>query len=89
MASPEITGITINDLSKEEIVEEMERSKAIILLKYADENRFSTLANRLREGTYLNRDEFPTSVATVCKLMTQFCGFIQGPPANMNNRNRM
>ena len=48
--------LVLNDLSMQEIVERMEWSKAIILLKCADENRFSALANWFREGTYLNRN---------------------------------
>ena len=87
-ASPIISGLLIKEMMTEELDEEIDKSKAIILLKCADESRFSPLAKRLKEATYLDRDEYPTSLATMYELMTKSCSNIQSSTNNNNPRNR-
>ena len=55
----------ISTLTDEEIADEQEWSKAIILLKCADEARYGKLIQNLKEGAYVDRDEYLTSIATV------------------------
>ena len=66
------------DLDADKIEEEEERSKAILLLKLADEGRYGALSNSLKEGTFLGRDEYPTTVATMYELITKHSGPISG-----------
>ena len=87
-ASPTISGLSIEEMSLEELEEEVDKSKAIILLKYADESRFNALSKRLKEAIYLDRNEYPTSLATMYKLMTKSCSNIQSNNSNNNSRNR-
>ena len=51
-ALPIINSLLIEEMSAEELDEEMDKSKDIILLKCADKSRFSALAKRLKEATY-------------------------------------
>ena len=68
--SPELAGAdeTITDEEKES---EIDRSKAILLLKCAYNVRYGGLSDKLREGTYLDRDEYPRSIAMMYDLMTK------------------
>ena len=68
--SPELAGAdeTMTDEEKES---EIDRSKAILLLKCADDVRYGGLSDKLREGTYLDRDEYPRSIAMMYDLMTK------------------
>ena len=75
-------------MTTEELDEEIDKSKAIIFLKCADESRFGLLAKRLKEAAYLDRDEYPTSLAMMYELMTKSCSNIQGNSSNNNSRNR-
>ena len=55
---PKLAGVERQDLDLDKIEEEEEeRSKAILLLKLADEGRYGALSNSLKEGTFLDRDE--------------------------------
>ena len=83
-ASPIISGLPIEEMTSEELDEEVDKSKAIIFLKCADEGRFGALDKRLKEATYLDRDKYPTSLATMYKLMTKSCSNIQANPNNNN-----
>ena len=87
-ASPIICGMTCEEMLEQELEEEMDKSKAIILLKSVDDNRFGALTKRLREATYLDRDEYPTSVTTMYELMIKTIGNIQQSSLNNNSRNR-
>ena len=73
---------------QDDIEEEEERSKAVFLLKLADEGRYRTLSNSLKEETFLDRDEYPTTVATMFELMTKHSRAItdQRYQANTNRR---
>ena len=87
-ASLIISGLPIEEMTTEELDEEIDKSKAIILLKCADESRFNPLAKRLKEATYLDQDEYPTSLATMYELMTKSYSNIQSTTNNNNSRNR-
>ena len=87
-ASPTISGMTVQEMSQQDLKEEMDKSKAIILLKCAEDNRFITLSNRLREATYLIRNKYPLSIAIMYKLMIKSCGSIQGIHSGKNRRSR-
>ena len=71
--SPTISGTPIEEMSLQEFDEEVDKSKAIIFLKCADDGRFGALSKRLKEATYLDCDEYPTSLATMYELMTKSC----------------
>ena len=62
-----------DDIEKEE-----ERLKAVLLLKLADEGRYRSLSNSLKEGTFLDRDEYTTTVASMYEPMTKHSGAISG-----------
>ena len=56
-----------------------------MLLKFADEGRFGSLSNSLKEGTFLDQDEYPTTVATMYELMTKHSGAISGQTDRLSN----
>ena len=87
-ASPIISGLPVHEMTPEELDKEVDKSKAIIFLKCADESRFGALSKRLREATYLDRDEYPTTLSTMYELMTKSCLNIQTSSNNNNSRNR-
>ena len=87
-ASPTLCGMGDQEMTTEEINEEANKSKAIIFLKCSDDLRFGALSKRLREATYLDRDEYPTSLSTMYELMKKSCTDIQMTPGNNNFRNR-
>ena len=68
-ASSIICGISVHEMSAEKLNEEIDKSKAIIFLKCADEGRCGALSKRLREATYLYRDEYPTTLSTMYELI--------------------
>ena len=76
--SPKLAGIDKQDLDQGKIKEEEDRSKAALLLKLLDEGRYGALSNSLKEGTFIDRDEYPTTVATMYNLMTKHSGAISG-----------
>ena len=71
-------------LTDKKITFEQERSTAIILLKCADEARYGKVIHNLKEAVYVDRDEYPTSIATMYKLMTKINGSLQGLENNNN-----
>ena len=86
--SPTISGMTIQEMTQQDLEEEMGKSKAIILLKCVDNNRFSALSKRLRDAMYLDHDKYPISIATMYDLMIKSCGSIQANNSGSNTRNR-
>ena len=86
--SPNLAGVEKQDLDLDKIEEEEERSKAVLLLKLADEGRYGALSNSLKEGTFLDRDEYPTTVATMYELMTKHQGAISGQKAQGSGARR-
>ena len=87
-ASSIICGISVHEMSTEELNEEIAKSKAIIFFKFADEGRYGALSKMLREATYLDRDEYPTTLSTMYELMTKSCTNIQVNNGNNNLRGR-
>ena len=85
--SPKLAEVERNEMHPDDIEKEEERSKAVLLLKLADEGRFGSLSNSLKEGTFLDRDEYPTTVATMYELMTKHSGAISGL-RNQSSSNR-
>ena len=75
-ASPELVECSNSTPTKEEILREEEKSKVILLLKNADDKRFGSLAKNLKDGSYLARDEYPTTVASMYELMTKHSGVL-------------
>ena len=45
--------------------EEEVRSKVALLLELADKGGYGSLSNGLKEGIFLGRDKYPTTVATM------------------------
>ena len=86
--SPQLAEGEKDEMHQDNIEKEEERSKAVLLLKLADEGRYGTLSNILKEGTFLDRDEYPTTVATIYELMTKHSGAITGQRQQTNNNSR-
>ena len=76
--SPRLVGADKEDLDQDKVDEEEERSKAVLLLKLVDEGRYGALSNSLKEGTFLDRDEYPTTMATMYELMIKHSGAMSG-----------
>ena len=72
----------------QDINDEEEASMAILLLKNSDPKRYSSLSKKLREGTFLSRDEYPVTVSTMYEFMTNHDKLYhtQGSGSNRNNR---
>ena len=72
----------------QEINDEEEASMALLLLKNSDPKRYSSISKKLREGTFLSRDEYPVTVSTMYELMTNHDKLYhtQGSNSNRNNR---
>ena len=64
--------------TEQEIKDEEEKMKAMILIVRADPNRFSALQSSLEEGVFLNRDEYPTTVTTAYELLQKTCPEVPG-----------
>ena len=86
--SPKLAEGERHEIHQDDIEKEEERSKAVLLLKLADEGRYRTLSNSLKEGTFLDRDEYPTTVARMYELMTKHSGAITGQRQQTNNNRR-
>ena len=61
-----------DDLTDKEIKAEEDKMKAILLLKNADEKRYGGLSKSLKEGSFLARDEYPISIASMYELMVKY-----------------
>jgi len=87
--SPELAGYD-ETMTEEDKEVEVERSKAIILLKCSDDLRYGPLSEKLQEGTYLDRDEYPKSIAMMYELMTKCNASIQqrNSSSSYNSRRR-
>jgi len=58
-----------NAPTKEEILAEEQKSKAIMLLESADKKRYGFLTARLEESASLGRNQYPTSVSSMYEVM--------------------
>ena len=72
--------------SDTEIEAEKDRSKAVLLLKNSDDRRFGGLAQRLREGSYVSRDEYPKTVAGMYELMVKHAGHVANEQGQAGKR---
>ena len=61
-----------NDPTDDEIKAEEDKMQAILLLKNADEKRYGGLSKSLKEGSFLARDEYPISIASMYELMVKY-----------------
>mgnify|MGYP003321331007 CR=1 FL=1 len=68
-----------------EITSAEEQSKAILLLKNADNKRYKDLKDDLKMVTYLSMDEYPTTIASMYELMVKTYG---GLDPRSTNRSR-
>ena len=55
--------------TKEEVLIEEEKTKAVLLLRNADPKQYGDLAARLKEGMALERDEYSTTMGAMYGLM--------------------
>ena len=85
--SPGLTGTTLANATPEEVNTEEERSKAILLLKNADDHRYQALSKKLKENTFLDRDEYPVTISDMYELMVKTSANQQSiKKTNNNNR---
>ena len=52
-----------------EINDQEEMHKAILFLMNSDVGKYKELLTSLQDGTYLSRDEYPTTIASMYELM--------------------
>ena len=67
--SPKLTKVDKHNLDQYKVEEEEERSKAVLLLKLSDEGKYKSRFNSVKEGAFLDRDEYSTTVATMYTSM--------------------
>ena len=58
-----------DDPTDDEIKTEENKMQAILLLNNADENRYGGLLKSLKEGSFLARDEYSITIASMYELM--------------------
>ena len=86
--SPGLTGVERLDAKLSKIREEEERNKAIFLLKNSDNNRFGSLTAKLKESSFLERDEYPTTISSMFELMAKYnCSTCQSSQAQNRPNN--
>ena len=61
-----------DDPTDDEIKTEEDKMQAILLLKKSDEKRYGGLLKSLKEGSFLARDEYPISIASMYELMVKY-----------------
>jgi len=61
-----------DDPTDDEIKAEEDKMQDIFLLKNADEKRYGGLSKSLKEGSFLARDEYPISIASMYELMVKY-----------------
>ena len=84
--SPGLIGTSSANTTTEEVTAEEERSKAILLLKNADEHRYQSLSKKLKENTFLDRDKYPTTISDMYELMVKTS--LNQPNNNKNNNKK-
>ena len=65
------TGKQMKDVDEKEIVPEAEKFKAMLLLQRSDDARYGDLMRTLKEDSWKGRDEYPTTVTSMFKLMNK------------------
>ena len=76
------------DPTSEEIKQEKNRFKAMLLLRNSDDRRYGGLSNRLKEGAALGRNEYPRTMEDMYELMTTQCPDQGSSTRGNNNNNR-
>ena len=61
-----------DDPTDDEIKIEEDKMQAILLLKNAVEKRYGGLSKSLNEGSFLKRDESPTTIASMYELIVKY-----------------
>ena len=69
-----------------EINDQEEMHKAILLLMNLDMGRYKKLSTNLQDGTYLSRDEYPTTIASMYELMIKHSRSISNAPIGRQER---
>ena len=64
--------------TEKDIMEEVERFKAMIMIRRADNSRFGDLKNSLDASTYLGRDEYPINTTTAYDLLQSTSSTVEG-----------
>ena len=85
---PSIAGMKTDDMAEQELLEEHERSQAVLLLERADEGKFCGLMDDLEAGTRVDRDEYPKALSTMYELMIKYTSSIQAPNDSQGGRRR-
>ena len=62
----------IYDSTDDEIKGEEDKMQSILLLKNVDEKHYGGLSQSLKEGSFLARDEYPISIASIYELMLKY-----------------
>ena len=85
--SEKIAKKDLHAASQSDITAAEEQSKAILLLKNADDKRYRVLKDDLKMGTYLSRDEYPITTASMYELMVKTSGGLDPRSTNRNKNN--
>ena len=60
------------DPTDDEIKIEEDKMQAILLLKNTDEKRYGGISNSMKEGSFLARDEYYITIASMYELMVNY-----------------
>ena len=85
--SPKLAKKDIYLATKEEVSAAEEQSKTILLLKNADDKTYKDLKDDLKMGTYLFRNEYPTTIPSIYELMVKSNGGLNPRQANNQSIN--
>ena len=74
MSSPDILRLMkYSEITAADIIEEEQRTKAMMLILGADPSRFQPLQDSLEEGVLLGRDEYPVTITQAYELLQSTC----------------
>ena len=59
------------DMTVTEIIEESEKSKAVLLIESSDQKRYGNLSSRLQESASLGRNEYPWTVSSMYEVLAK------------------
>jgi hypothetical protein len=78
LCSYTLLGKSHDDATEEDTMQEIERFKAMIMIRRADQARFGELKKSLDASTYLGRDEYPQDTTTAYDLLQSTSSSIDG-----------
>ena len=61
-----------DDPADDEIEAEDDKMQVILLLNNTDEKRYGGLSKSLKKGSFLARDEYPISIASMYELLVKY-----------------